>query len=57
MAISDVQLKGSWYAVFDGNGKNMKDIAASSVGELCGFGIDFPNNRHSHLLEGKVILS
>lgn len=39
--ISDVQLKGSWYAVFDGNGKKVKDLAASSVGELYGFGSDF----------------
>ena len=36
MAIEDVQLKGSWYAVFGNNGKKVKDLAASAVGELCG---------------------
>jgi hypothetical protein len=41
MAISDVQLKGSWYTVFDDNGKKIKDIQANYVGELCGFGSDF----------------
>ncbi len=40
MAISDVQLKGSWYAVFGDSGKKIKDLAASSIGELCGHGTD-----------------
>jgi len=40
MAISDVQLKGNWYAVFDASGKKIKDLAESSVGELCGNGSD-----------------
>ena len=39
--ISDVQLKGSWYTVFDDNGKRIKDLPASFVGELCGNGNDF----------------
>ena len=30
MAISDVQLKGSWYTVFDGSGKKIKDIAGNN---------------------------
>jgi len=33
--------QGSWYTVFDGSGKKIKDIAASSVGDLCGIGSDF----------------
>lgn len=41
MAISDVQLKGSWYTVFDDDGSKIKDLPVSSVGELCGNGSDF----------------
>ena len=41
MAISDVQLKNNFYQIFDGNGKKSKEIHSSSVGELCGTGIDF----------------
>jgi len=39
MAISDVQLKGSYYQVFDGS-KKTKDLHQPSVGELCGFSSD-----------------
>jgi len=39
MAISDIQLKGSYYQVFDGS-KKIKDLHQPSVGELCGFGPD-----------------
>ena len=40
MAISDVQLKGSWYAVFDDDGKKIKELSCSNVGEFCGHGTD-----------------
>ena len=41
MAISDVQLKNNYYQVFDGSGKKIKESHSSSVGELCGIGMDF----------------
>jgi hypothetical protein len=41
MSISDVQLKGSWYAVFDEKGKKVKEISQSSVGEYKGNGDEF----------------
>ena len=36
MAISDIQLKGSFYNVYDGS-KKIKDLHAPAVGELRGF--------------------
>lgn len=41
MAISDVQLKNNYYQVIDENGRKIKEIHASSVGDLLGIGIDF----------------
>jgi pectate lyase len=41
MAISDVQLKNNYYQVYDGSGKKIKESHSSSVGELCGIGMDF----------------
>jgi hypothetical protein len=39
MPISDIQLKGSFYNVFDGS-KKIKDLHQPTVGELCGFSSD-----------------
>jgi hypothetical protein len=49
MTISNVQLKGNLYTVIDNNGKRVKDMAASVVGTLCGFGSDFIVFRHGNL--------
>jgi hypothetical protein len=37
MSISDIEVKGPWYYVLDGNGKRTASMAVSSVGELLGF--------------------
>ena len=40
MDISDVQLKGSYYQVFDDRGKKISELS-SVYGELCGIASDF----------------
>ena len=40
MAISDVQEKGSWVYIYDGNGKKSATLSGSN-GDLMGIGNDF----------------
>ncbi len=36
-AISDIQDRGDWYYLFDGNGKRYKTISKAASGDLVGF--------------------
>jgi len=40
-SISYIKDDGSWYQVYDENGKNMTTVSKSTVGEIVGWGHDF----------------